>query len=359
MGAPAAALRARAAGSANFRDGAFVSLEPTHTIDGVDTRLEGLGNPVVAAIRSHGRGRPRFPVPVVRPELPAVPGQLAVTWLGHASTLVELEGRRFLLDPVFGDRVSPSLITGPRRLHPAPCAVADLPQLDAVLISHDHYDHLDEPTIAQLERSHAPHYVVPIGVDVHLRMWGVPEERVTALDWHEETELGGIRLVCTPARHFSGRGLVRNATLWAGWLLRGAHRSVWFAGDTGPSRCFEQIGRDLGPVDLTIVPVGAYSDYWPEIHVDPEQAVGVHRVVTRGEPASVMLPVHWGTFNLALHWWSEPIRRAVRAAAEAGVPLLAPRVGERVDLAVDDPAAAAGRYHDPWWRAAAAPEDRD
>ncbi len=358
MGAPLAALRARAAASPNYRDGAFVAPEPTHLIDGVDAHPEGLGNPAVAAFRARDRGRPQGEVPVLRPEFPSVASDLAVTWLGHATTLVELEGRRFLLDPVFGDRVSPSLVVGPRRLHPAPCRVADLPPLDAVLISHDHYDHLDEPTIAELEESHAPHYVVPLGVDVHLTAWGVPENRITALDWREETELSGIRLICTEARHFSGRGFVRNPTLWAGWLLRGERRSVWFAGDTGPSHCFAEIGRDLGPVDLTIVPVGAYSEYWPDVHVDPEQAVEVHQAVTRGEPA-VMLPVHWATFNLAMHWWSEPIRHTLRAAAESDVPVVAPRAGERVECAADDPAAVAARFRDPWWRAAAAPDDHD
>ncbi|MDN5798079.1 MAG: MBL fold metallo-hydrolase [Intrasporangium sp.] len=369
MGAPTAALHARAAGSPNFRDGAFVSPEPTHAIAESLAGRDGRDNPAVAALRARRQGHPARPVPVLRPEFPTPASELAVTWLGHASSIVELEGRRFLLDPVFGDRVSPSLLVGPRRLHPVPCRVNDLPPLDGVLISHDHYDHLDEPTIAELERSHAPHYVVPIGVDVHLATWGVPEERITALDWRAETELGGIRLVCTEARHFSGRGFVRNATLWAGWLLRGEHRSVWFAGDTGPSRCFEEVGRDLGPVDLTLVPVGAYSDYWPEVHVTPEQAIGVHRAVTRGGPTAVMLPVHWGTFNLAMHWWSEPIRRTLRAAAQAEVPVIAPRVGERVDLAavdsgaVDsgavDSGAVAARFGDPWWRAAASPDDHD
>jgi L-ascorbate metabolism protein UlaG (beta-lactamase superfamily) len=311
---------------------------------------EPLGNPVIAAFRSRRQARPARPVRVIKAEFPSVAAELAVTWLGHASTLVELEGRRFLLDPVFGDRVSPSLVVGPKRLHPVPCRAADLPPVDAVLISHDHYDHLDEPTITELERSQSPHYIVPIGVELHLARWGVPKERTTALDWRDETEVSGIRLTCTEARHFSGRGFVRNQTLWAGWLLRGERRSVWFAGDTGPSHCFAGLGRDLAPVDLTIVPIGAYSAYWPDIHLDPEQALEVHQELTRGAAGAAMLPVHWATFNLAMHPWDEPIRRARAAAADAGVDLVSPRVGERVDLAEGGTA----REWEPWWEESAA-----
>ena len=360
MGAPPSSLKARTAHSPNFRDGAFANPEPTRILaadadstpgsaPGSPPRDEPLGNPVLAAYRSRSQARPARPVPVVRPEPPAIASDLAVTWLGHASTLVELEGRRFLLDPVFGDRVSPSLVVGPKRLHPAPCRVADLPQVDAVLISHDHYDHLDEPTIAELERTQAPRYVVPLGVDLHLLAWGVAADRITALDWRDETTVSGIRLTCTEARHFSGRGFVRNQTLWAGWMLRGKRRSAWFAGDTGPSHCFEDIGRDLGPVDLTIVPIGAYSAYWPDIHVDPEQALEVHRELTRGARAAVMLPVHWATFNLAMHPWAEPIQRARAAAAVAAVDLVCPRVGGRVDLA----AGEAAREQESWWETSA------
>jgi L-ascorbate metabolism protein UlaG (beta-lactamase superfamily) len=361
MGAPTQTLRARAANSPNYRDGAFVNPEPTRVLRADPDSTPGatpaprpgdepLGNPVIAAYRSRRQARPAHPVPVTSPQFPSVAGELAVTWLGHASTLVELEGRRFLLDPVFGDRVSPSLVVGPKRLHPVPCRAADLPPVDAVLISHDHYDHLDEPTIAELERSQSPHYIVPIGVELHLARWGVPKERTTALDWRDETEVSGIRLTCTEARHFSGRGFVRNQTLWAGWLLRGERRSVWFAGDTGPSHCFADLGRDLGPVDLTIVPIGAYSPYWPDIHLDPEQALEVHQELTRGAAGAAMLPVHWATFNLAMHPWDEPIRRARAAATDAGVDLVGPRVGERVDLAEGGTA----REWEPWWEESAA-----
>lgn len=357
MGASLTAIRARVAGSPNYRDGQFRSHEPTHWV--VASEAEGVGSPAVSAFRERGRGRPTGTVPLVPPEHPADPADLAVTWYGHATSVVELDGHRFLLDPVFGDRVSPSGFIGPRRMHPVPGPISELPPLDAVVISHDHYDHLDESSIVELERTHQPRYVVPIGVDVHLRSWGVPQERITALDWRQETEVGGITLTCCEARHFSGRGFVRNQTLWAAWSLRGPRHSVFFGGDSGPTHRYGDIGADLGPFDLTLVPVGAYSVHWPDIHLDPEQAVSAHLDLSKGESSSVMLPIHWATFNLAMHWWSEPIRRARRRAADQGVNLICPRVGARVDLSDRDFSEVVGEHQEPWWEAAAAPGDHD
>ena len=363
MGATTAAQRRRVSDSPNYRDGAFQSHEPAHWV--ATAEAEGGGSILVTAIRERGRGRPAGAIPLVRPQHPHDPADLAVTWYGHATSVVELDGRRFLLDPVFGDRCSPSAFLGPRRLHPVPGSIAEIPHLDAVVISHDHYDHLDEPSIVQLERTHRPHYVVPLGVDEHLLAWGVPPGRITSLDWREETEIGGVRIVCTEARHFSGRGLVRNQTLWAAWSLIGPRHSVFFGGDSGPTHRYVDIGADLGPFDLTLMPIGAYSAHWPDIHLDPEQAVSAHLDVNKGETESVMLPIHWATFNLAMHWWSEPIRRARRAAQERGARLVAPVVGTRVvisdtgtghDQDVDGVVAA---HQDPWWEAAAAADDHD
>jgi L-ascorbate metabolism protein UlaG (beta-lactamase superfamily) len=401
MGAAPASIVPRVQHSPNFRDGRFQSAEPS-----LRPRVKAQTSALLAMVRVHERGRPAGPVPVVPAEHPEQPGELAVTWYGHATSVLEVDGVRFLLDPVFGERVSPVLRTGPRRMHPVPGQIEDLPSIDAVLISHDHYDHLDEPSIARLEASHRPRYVVPLGVDAHLLAWGVDEERVTALDWRETTEVGGVRLTCTEARHNSGRGFVDSQTLWAGWALHGPRHSAYYSGDSGTSKRFAAVGADLGPFDLTLIPVGAYDPYWPDIHMDPEQAVAAHRDVNRigtdpdgitadaageadeflpeehrvdtpggryeeGEVASdgrpvptaarrsVMVPVHWATFNLAMHWWSEPVRRARVAAAAAGVPLACPRVGERVDLTLGEPDEVARKFNDQWWEQCAAPEDRD
>ncbi|WP_242653024.1 MBL fold metallo-hydrolase [Intrasporangium flavum] len=357
MGATTSAVRSRVTASPNYRDGKFRAHEPAHVV--ATPEAEGPGSLLGTMWRERGRGRPAGRVPLVRPQHPAQPAELAVTWYGHATSVVEVDGARFLLDPVFGRRASPSGIVGPQRLHPVPGTIAELPPLDAVVISHDHYDHLDEPSIVTLERTHRPHYVVPLGVDEHLRAWGVPAGRITSLDWRESTVVAGITLTCTEARHFSGRGFVRDQTLWAAWSLRGPRHAVFFGGDSGPTHSYADIGTDLGPFDLTIIPVGAYSVHWPDIHLDPEQAISAHLDVNRGGTEAVMLPIHWATFNLAHHWWSEPIRWARRVAADKGVRLVAPLVGARVDLSGGDVDAVVAQHQDPWWEPAAGPEDHD
>jgi len=400
MGAAPASIVPHVQASPNFRDGRFQSSEPS-----LRPRFRAQTSALLAAIRVHGRGRPVGTVPLVRAEPPAGPGELAVTWYGHATTVVEIDGARFLIDPVFGERVSPSTRTGPKRLHPVPGDIEEIPTIDAVLISHDHYDHLDEPSIVMLEHTHRPRYVVPLGVDLHLRAWGVPSDRITALDWRGHTDVGGIRLTCTEARHNSGRGIVDSQTLWGGWAMHGPRHTAYFAGDSGTSKRFARIGADLGPFDVTLMPIGAYDRFWPDIHLDPEQAVAAHRDVNRigpdragpthdaagtaddfivgdqridtpggtyeeGEPTtgrptataasrSLMIPVHWATFNLAMHWWAEPVRRARRAAGEAGVPLACPRIGERVDLTLGDADTVARKFSEPWWEECSADDDRD
>jgi len=401
MGASPAAILPFVQDSPNFTSRRFEGEEPS-----LRPRVRAQTSALIAAIRVSGRGQPAGTVPVVPARPPQQPGDLAVTWYGHATSVLEIDGARFLIDPVFSERVSPIRHSGPKRMHPVPGSIADLPSIDAVLISHDHYDHLDQPSIVRLEETHRPHYVVPLGVNAHLLAWGVPESRITALDWRGETEVAGIRLTCTEARHNSGRGLVDSQTLWAGWALHGPRHSAYFAGDSGTSKRFASIGADLGPFDLTLMPVGAYDSFWPDIHMDPEQALAAHRDVNRigdeahaltedhagvaddfiegdqridtpggtheeGEPTkttrtvqtaareSLLVPIHWATFNLSMHWWAEPVRRIRRAALEARVPVAFPRVGERVDVTTGDATAVAAAHAEPWWEECAAPEDRD
>src|SRR6476469_5272273 len=225
MGASPAAILPFVQDSPNFTNRRFEGEEPS-----LRPRLRAQPSALIAAIRVHDRGTPAGTVPVVTAEPPQQPGELAVTLYGHATSRLEIDGARFLIDPVFSERVSPIRHVGPRRMHPVPGAIADIPSIDAVLISHDHYDHLDQPSIVRLEETHRPHYVVPLGDNAHLLAWGVPEQRITVLDWRDETEVAGIRLTCTEARHNSGRGLVDSQTLWAGWALRGPRLSV---NDTG------------------------------------------------------------------------------------------------------------------------------
>jgi L-ascorbate metabolism protein UlaG (beta-lactamase superfamily) len=199
--------------------------------------------------------------------------------------------------------------------------------VDAVVISHDHYDHLDVPTVKALAARGA-RWVVPLGVGAHLRAWGVPEARITELDWWEAARVGDLTLTATPARHFSGRGLGdADRTLWAGWAIAGPAHRVFYSGDTALHEEFAEIGRRLGPFDLTMIESGAYDALWADVHLGPEQAVLAHRLV-RGD---VMLPVHWGLFDLALHGWTEPMERVLVAARRAGVRVASPRPGGMVE----------------------------
>jgi L-ascorbate metabolism protein UlaG (beta-lactamase superfamily) len=255
------------------------------------------------------------------------PGLRAI-WLGHSSVYLEMDGLRLLLDPVFSDYASPFSGIGPKRFHPPPIAMEDLPKIDAVLISHDHPDHLDMRTVQYLSSS-GTRFFVPLGVGAHLDEWEIPESRITELDWWESTEIGGLTIICTPAQHYSGRRIFDyKETFWSSWSVIGPEYRVFYSGDTGFSNHFQQIGDQLGPFDLGIIKIGLYGPgaSWIYSHMDPEDAVKANLAVQ----ARRMLPVHWGTFNIAFHEWDEPIKRAVKAAKEQNVELVTPRVGEVV-----------------------------
>ncbi|MFJ3639253.1 MBL fold metallo-hydrolase [Streptomyces sp. NPDC090108] len=292
---------------------------------------------------------------------PPVTG-LRVTWMGHSSVLAEIDGHRVLFDPVWGDRCSPFPFAGPKRLHPVPLPLASLGPVDVVVISHDHYDHLDMPTIKALAGTDTL-FAVPLGVGAHLEHWGVSPDRLRELDWHESTKVGGLTLTATPARHFCGRGL-RNTqhTLWASWVVEGDEHKVFHSGDTGYFDGFRDIGAAHGPFDVTMIQIGAYSEYWPknhtdhrplpgawpDIHMSPAQGVQTHLDLQGGRPHGVLLPIHWGTFNLAFHAWAEPGEWTRDAAEEVGQAVASPRPGEPFEPAGQIPT-------DPWWRSVSGP----
>jgi L-ascorbate metabolism protein UlaG (beta-lactamase superfamily) len=341
-GRPSGARLERMLRSPNYRDGAFQNRVPA-TIAPPSSGPSILRDLVLGKERR----KPRLAVPVVAPspaDLAAPPADgLRLTWLGHATALVELEGKRVLFDPVWSERVSPSQSFGPRRLHPVPLALDALPPLDAVVISHDHYDHLDMRTIRRLAASRQVPFLVPLGVGAHLERWGIPPERIVELDWEESATLAGLAFTATAARHFSGRRKPgENGTLWASWVVAGRDRRVFYTGDSGYFDGYAAIGAAHGPFDATLIQVGAYSPYWPDIHMTPEEGVATHLAVGGG----LLIPVHWGTFNLALHSWSEPVERVLKDAAERGVRVAVPRPGQLLDL--DDVPRS-----DNWWRAVA------
>ena len=331
----------RAARSPRFRDGTF-----HNPADASATMVADPGrNLLRELIFGKQKRRPGSPVPLLRPgAAPAADParELNVVWYGHATALIEIEGRRVLLDPVWSDRCSPSAAVGPRRLHEPPVRLDELPRLDAILISHDHYDHLDMATVRELTARQTAPFLVPLGVGAHLDRWGVPAERIIELDWSQTHRVAGLEITCAAAQHFSGRGLRRNGTLWSSWVVAGRHRKVYYTGDSGYFDGYAEIGAAHGPFDVTLMQIGAYDRAWPGIHMFPEEAVTAHLDLRGG----LFLPVHWATFNLALHDWSEPVDRLWAEAKARDVRLAVPRPGERV--VVDDPPAVDG-----WWQAVA------
>ncbi|WP_155763576.1 MBL fold metallo-hydrolase [Mycobacterium asiaticum] len=340
LGADPAAIKDVAEGSPNYRDGVFVNIDPgsLYVMDREQLRQMAWE---LAGARS--ASRPRRPIPLAAPSIyQGEPAELAVSWFGHSTALVEIDGYRILTDPVWSDRCSPSDVVGPRRLHPPPVQLEGLPAVDAVVISHDHYDHLDIDTVQALARMQRAPFVVPLGVGAHLRSWGIPEQRVIELDWHQSAKIDGLSLVCVPARHFSGRFLSRNTTLWASWAFIGPQRRAYFGGDTGYTKSFAEIGSEHGPFDLTLMPIGAYNTAWPDIHMNPEEAVRAHLDVT-DSGSGLLVPVHWGTFRLAPHPWAEPVERLLEAAEPAQVNVAVPNPGQRIDT-------ASPLRSTPWWR---------
>ena len=339
LGASPLAIREVADGSPNYRDGRFVNVDPASMIE-VNREEQRI---LLREMLGGRAGRPSGEIPVVKPAgIGMPPAPLAVTWFGHSTSLLEIDGYRVLTDPVWGDRCSPSHTVGPERLHPPPIPLEALPAVDAVVISHDHYDHLDLDTVLALARSQRAPFVVPLGVGTHLRTWGIPQQRIIELDWDQSASVDDLTLVCTPARHFSGRFVSRNTTLWASWVITGPQHRAYFGGDTGYTRSFAEIGSQHGPFDLTLMPVGAYNRLWPDIHMNPEEAVRAHLDVS-GPGKGLLVPIHWGTFRLAPHPWAEPVDRLVDAAGSAGVGVAVPKPGHRIDLS--EPSTL-----DAWWR---------
>lgn len=252
---------------------------------------------------------------------------LRITWLGHSTSLVEIDSARLLIDPVWSDRPTPIPGVGPARWYPPLIAMADLPRIDAVLISHDHYDHLDVPTVQSLAKLGA-RFIVPLGIGAHLEYWGVPRDRIQELDWWDSTRVKGVTVASTPARHASGRMLFdKDATLWTGYAIMGPAHRVYYSGDTGLFPAMHDIGARYGPFDCAMIEVGQYHRSWPDWHIGPEQAV----LASTWVRARVMLPVHWGLFRLAYHGWTEPVERVLAAASTAGVVVATPKPGERVE----------------------------
>lgn len=327
--------------SPQWREGAFRNIAPIQPgLRDPQASMPSLGDFLCGGERR----TPAGVLPVQDPRAtwlrPADTG-LRSTWLGHSSVLIEMDGAKVLFDPVFGKRASPSQLAGPKRFHEVPVAVKHLPRLDAVLISHDHYDHLCMPTVLALAKLGLP-FVTSLGVGAHLQAWGVPAERITELDWWQSHRLPGteVEVTAAPAQHFSGRGLKgRNGTLWSSLVLRGPRHRVFFSGDTGLTAQYREILARLGPFDLVMLEVGAFHPAWGDIHLGPENAVKALELLGGG----AFLPVHWGTFSLAMHAWDDPAEKLLQLAPARGLHLVMPQLGQAVEPAQVDAVQ-------PWWR---------
>ena len=338
-GKPSKAERAAYGKSGHYHDGEFVNLVPTQVLTGSST---------VAVLwkflfRKNPNARPAGPLPMQALDSLTIvhktPELVRVTWFGHSASLVELAGKNILLDPMLSVNLGPSaLLTPPRYNATLPISPDKLPPIDAVLISHDHYDHLDYQTIQKI-KAKVTHFYVPLGIGPHLRAWGVAPEQIREMNWGDSVRLPGLTLVCTPSRHFSGRGLTnRNSTLWSSWVLKSATKNIFYSGDGGYGPHFSAIGTTYGPFDLALMECGQYDAQWAQIHMLPEQSVQAARDVR----TQLMLPVHWAAFTEANHAWNDPIRRASAEAVRLGQPITTPRLGESVTLGAALPSSR-------WW----------
>jgi len=271
-------------------------------------------------------------------QTPPVSG-LRITWIGHSSLLIEIDGYHILTDPVWSERASFVSWAGPKRFFPPTLPLEELPLLDAVILSHDHYDHLDRATIKKFANSKTLFYC-SLGVGNHLLKWGIAKNRITELDWTDSVTIGkDLKLTATPARHFSGRGIIgREQTLWSSFVIKSSKHNIFFGADSGWFEGFKDIGDAYGPFDLTMLEIGAYGENWPNIHMGPINAVNAN-LALRGK---VMLPIHWGTFNLALHAWREPVERLIPYAAKNNVTLILPTPGQPLEVIGEG-------YNSRWW----------
>lgn len=310
--------------SPNYRDGKFHNT--------VTTTMKTISPEMWEATKEQFTGKqirvPKVELPTVAVDPTSIgkAEETRVTWLGHSTLLIEIDGKVLLTDPVFSDRASPFSFMGPKRFPAkAPLKPHDVPYIDAVLISHDHYDHLDHQSILQLKEK-TERFYVPLGVGGHLERWGVDSNKIVEFDWWQEQQVKGLTLVLTPTCHFSGRGLRRDRTLWGSWVIAGKSERLFFGGDSGFFSGFKEIGDKYGPFDLTMLESGAYNVAWSEIHMMPEETVQAH-IDLKGK---LLMPIHWGKFSLSTHNWFEPIERLLAAAEQYQVTVSAPVQGESV-----------------------------
>lgn len=315
-----------------FKPSDNYSSEEKHFINSVPTKSDFSFKDFKKAtkrLRNHEDSIPRkpgFQLPIDSTPWILNDTSLWVSWLGHSALFVSIDSLKVLIDPIFSERCSPFQWAGSKRFHPVPHDTASFPEFDAVVISHDHYDHLDTKTIKAIEVK-TKRFIVPLGVGSHLKKWGVEESKITELNWWDSTTVNEVGFHCTPARHFSGRRIKhQNETLWASWAIKGKREKLFYSGDTGYFEEFKNIGEKLGPFDIAIIQTGAYDSLWTDIHMFPSEAIQTLKDV-KGKK---LIPVHWGTFNLAFHSWNEPAVWMKTLAEKEHIPVVFPLLNQQV-----------------------------
>jgi len=339
--------------SSHYRDGSFQNPVPTE----VTLKDTNMWKMLKEYRHRPANSTPPGPLPSVRTDLKNLPtGQATLVWFGHSSYLLKLDRTHILVDPVLSGNASP--FTFFAKAYPGADLYkpADMPStLEAVLLTHDHYDHLDYKTIIELA-PRVTHFYTSLGVGAHLEFWGIPAAKITELDWGETAHLdptgspvepneSSIRLTAAPARHFSGRTLTRGKAAWSSFVLNapdpgtpGRRLNLFLGGDSGYGPHFQSIGEKYGPFDLALLECGQYGIHWPQIHMFPEETA----LAAADLKARTLMPVHWAKFTLSLHPWNEPIRRLVAEAKALSLPITTPRIGQPVNINRDYPI-------DPWY----------
>jgi L-ascorbate metabolism protein UlaG (beta-lactamase superfamily) len=310
----------------NFSKGKFINQQPTD----MNMNLSSILSMLKDSISNDKERKPGSPLSISSIDWSKINnGEDSLTWFGHSTFLLSIDGKKILVDPMFGNSPSPVAFAGGKRYSKDLLYIIDeLPAIDAVFITHDHYDHLDYSSILKL-KDKVSHFIVPYGVGGHLHRWGIMKEKMNELNWWDELNWKGLTIASVPAQHFSGRGMFnRNTTLWTGYVILGKKNRFYTSGDGGYGPHFREIGERYGPFDLTLIEGGQFDRRWAEIHMMPEKSVQAHLDV-RGKN---MMLIHWGAFTLAYHGWSEPVERAILEAKEKEVKLIAPRIGETVLL---------------------------
>ena len=310
----------------HYDDGKFLNQTPTS----MDMNFSSIVSTLKEFIKGVPNDKPNFQIPVKSVDSLNIDtnNRNRLIWFGHSAFLLQLDGKNILIDPMFGNVPAPHPWLGGKRFGKLPIEVSKLPTIDLVIISHDHYDHLDYGSIDEL-KAKTKHFFIPLGVGAHLRKWGVDENKLTEFDWWEQKKMQDIDFTFAPARHFSGRGLGdRSSTLWGSWIIKSKDKNLFFSGDSGYESHFKTIGEKYGPFDFAMMECGQYNEKWAQIHMMPEETAQAALDVK----ANVMMPIHWAAFKLALHSWTDPVERVTKKAKELNLTILVPQIGSSIWL---------------------------